>query len=266
MKAFFPAIFICFVVAAVGASVQGEDAPKKATVLNVGGIDSKNGAVIAGIVRFKGIKPELKPISEIAGAAFCKSCYAAGELPLHDDFVFGKNGADDTLANVLVYVSKGLDGKTFDVPKEPAVLDQVGCMYTPHVVAVMVGQTLEIRNSDATLHNVMAMPRHNPPFNFGMPVKDQVTAKVFKKSEFKMNLRCFMHPWMSAYVHVLEHPFFAITGEDGTFTIKGLPPGEYEISVLHESSALVPAPATASVKVIAGKSQSVDFAYSFAKP
>ena len=247
--------------------VANSDEPKEKALLpqNVGGVDAKDSGTITGVVHFKGEKPQVKPIAEIAGAAFCKQCYKDGDLPLHEDFVFGKNGNDDTLANVLVYVSKGLEGKSFDPPKNPAILDQVGCMYVPHVVAVMTGQTLEIRNSDATLHNVMVTPRHNPGFNTGMPMKDQTIEKVFKQPEFKMNFRCFMHPWMSAYVHVLPHPFFALTGEDGTFTIKGLPPGEYEISVLQESTLFQPTPATATVKVGANETKKQDFTYAPAK-
>jgi len=141
------------------------------------------------------------------------------------------------------------------------LLDQVGCMYAPHVVAVMTGQTLRIRNSDATLHNVMSNPQNNAPFNFGMPSKNQVIERVFQHPEFKMNLRCFMHPWMSGYVHVLENPFFAVTGADGTYSIKGLPPGEYEISVLQETSLFEPTPATAAVKVCANQTAHADFTY-----
>src|SRR5579884_470599 len=219
------ALLICLVT-----YVQAAEADKPAAQ-NVGGIDSKDGGTITGVVRFKGTKPEVKPISEIAGNGSCKEHYKDKPLPMHDTFVFGKHGDDDTLANVLVYVNKGLEGEKFEPPKRPAVLDQVGCMYTPHVVAVMTGQTLEIRNSDATLHNVMCNPRNNPGFNLGMPVKDQVIEKAFNKPELKINFRCFMHPWMSAYVHVLDHPFFAVTQADGTFTIKGLPPGEYEVKI-----------------------------------
>ena len=235
--------------------------PKRLASVNSGGVDDKAGGTVTGVVKFKGARPEPKPIAEIAGNSFCKQCYAGGEMPRQETIVLGKNGDDDTLQNVLVYVSKGLEGKTFDPPKEPAVLDQAGCVYTPHVVAVMAGQTLEIRNSDATLHNVMSSPRVNPPFNFGMPVKDQKNERVFKGAEFKMNLKCFMHPWMSSYVHVLEHPFFAVTGEDGTFTIKGLPPGEYELTVLHEASQLEPTPATVTVKLEAGGTSEVEFSY-----
>jgi plastocyanin len=242
---------------AVGAAADG----KPATTQSVGGIDAKDGASITGIVRFKGTIPAMKPIEEITGNAFCRQCYPEGKPPMHDEIVLGKNGPDDTLQNVLVYVSKGLEGKEFDPPKDAVLLDQAGCVYTPHVVAVMAGQPLEIRNSDATLHNVMASPRQNPPFNFGMPSKDDVVKKVFKQPELKINFHCFMHPWMSAYVHVLEHPFFAVTGADGAFTIRGLPPGEYEITVLHVGSLLEPTRPTASVKVQAGETKKVDFDY-----
>ena len=231
-----------------------------APAANVGGIDAKGGGTIAGVVRFKGTKPKPKVLTSIAGNAFCKQCYK-DELPVQDTFVFGKNGDADTLQNVLVYVSKGLEGKAFDPPKTPVVLDQVACIYTPHVVALMTGQPLEIRNSDATLHNVMASPNANPSFNFGMPTKDQRSTKVFRAPEFKINFRCFMHPWMSAYVHVMEHPFFAVTGADGSFTIRGLPPGEYEVTVLHESSLFAPTPAAATLKLAEGETKRVDFTY-----
>jgi plastocyanin len=242
------------------AAPQAPAPEVKPATPNVGGVKAQGTGTVTGIVRFKGEKPEAKPIAEVAGNGYCKQCYPDA-LPRHDDFVFGKNGADDTLVNVLVYVSKGLEDKTFDVPREPVLLDQSGCMYAPHVVAVMVGQTLEIRNSDATLHNVMSTPRNNAPFNFGMPGKDQVIKKVFKQPELKMNLRCFMHPWMSSYVHVLEHPFFAVTQADGTFTIQGLPPGEYEISVLHEAARFEATPTTVAVTVGAGETRTIEFGY-----
>jgi len=252
---------ICLVILLFLASSAFADEGAKRPPQSVGGIEPASGGSVGGVIRFKGEKPKAEPIKEIGGNAFCKEHQENGELPLHDSFVFGKNGNDDTLVNVLVYVSKGLEGKTFDKPKDPVILDQVGCMYTPHVVAVMVGQTLEIRNSDATLHNVMAMPRDNPPFNIGMPVQGSKLEKVFKNPEFKMNFKCFMHPWMSAYVHVLPHPFFAVSGNDGKYEIRGLPPGEYELTVLHETSMFEAEPAVVKVKIEAGKPSTADFVF-----
>jgi plastocyanin len=217
-------------------------------------------ATVTGIVKFKGPKPERKPNEGLLGQAFCKEA-CAGKAPLEEKWVFGKNGDDDTFANVLVYVSKGLEGKKFDPPKEHVVLDQVGCLYTPHVVSVMVGQTLEIRNSDATLHNVLCNPFKNKPFNEGMPIKGGKIEKIFTTPELKMDLRCVLHPWMLAYVHVLDHPFHAVTREDGAFTIKGLPAGEYELSVKHESSRFAAEPATVSIKVGAGETKKIEFVY-----
>ena len=254
------------VVLFVSLVVRAEEPPKKVPQQSVGGItDAKDAGTISGVVLFKGDKPEAKPIAEISGNAFCKEHHKDAP-PVRDNFVFGKNGDNDTLVNVLVYVSKGLEGQTFEPSKTPAVLDQVGCLYTPHVVAAMVGQTLEVRNSDATLHNVMASPRVNPAFNFGQPSAGSKNDLVFAGAEMKINVKCFMHPWMSGYIHVLEHPFFAVTSEDGTFTIKGLPAGEYEISVLHEATLIQPTPAMATVTVAAGETKKdLEFTYEVKK-
>jgi hypothetical protein len=101
----------------------------------------------------------------------------------------------------------------------------------------------------------------NKAFNEGMSVKGAVIEKVFQNPEFKADFRCFMHPWMVAYVHVMEHPFYAVTGADGTFTLKGLPPGEYEIAAMHESSRFEVAPERVAVSVKAGETKSIEFVY-----
>jgi plastocyanin len=234
------------------------DGDKKPVPPCVGGLDEPGGTV-SGIVKFTGKQPERKPLTNMTGNAYCAE-HCKGQPPLDEKWVFGKNGDADTFGNVLVYVSKGLEGKKFAPPKEPAVLDQMGCVYTPRVVGVMVGQPLQVRNSDSTLHNVMANLKTNKSFNEGMSVKGSSIEKVFQNAEFKADFRCFMHPWMVAYVHVMDHPFYAITGPDGAFTLRGLPPGEYEIATLHESSRFEPS-ACVTVKVAAGETKKIEFTY-----
>lgn len=250
------AVALALAALAVAAAQESKPGPQAC-----GGVDQPGGTV-QGIVKFTGKKPKRAPVSEVAGNAFCKECHKE-ELPLHERWVFGRNGGQDVVQNVLVHVTGGLEGRSFEPPKAPVVLDQVGCIYTPHVVGVMAGQTLEVRNSDGTLHNVMCNPRNNKGFNEGMSVKGGKLEKVFANAEFKLDLRCFMHPWMLAYAHVMKHPYYAVTGADGSFAIRGLPPGEYEISVLHETSRMIAEPATAKVKVAAAETQKVDFAYRF---
>ena len=148
-----------------------------------------------------------------------------------DDVVVNSNG---TLKNVFVYVKEGLAGKKFDAPKESVVFNQEGCQYSPKVFGIQTNQTLEILNSDDTLHNVHALPTQSPAFNLGMPIKGMKLKKTFTKPEVMVKIKCEVHPWMHAYAGVLDHPFFGVTGDDGTAAIKDLPPGQYVIEAWHE--------------------------------
>ncbi|MDH3523940.1 MAG: carboxypeptidase regulatory-like domain-containing protein [Acidobacteriota bacterium] len=142
--------------------------------------------------------------------------------------------SDGNLANVFVYVKEGVSG-SYPPPAEPLVLDQQGCAYHPHVTGLQTGQTLVIRNSDPTLHNVHAMPTKNPEFNQGQPFQNMELQKTFDQAEIMIRFKCDVHPWMSAYMGVVAHPFFAVTGADGSFTIEGLPAGDYVVESWHES-------------------------------
>jgi plastocyanin len=144
-------------------------------------------------------------------------------------------GQDGALENVFVYVKDGLDpAYSFEIPTTPVTLDQKGCRYTPRVFGVRAGQPVEIVNSDATLHNVHALPMMNQEFNQGEPSQGARMQKTFTVPEVMVRFKCDVHAWMSAYVGVMAHPFFAVTGADGTFTIKGLPPGTYTLEAWHE--------------------------------
>lgn len=142
--------------------------------------------------------------------------------------------ANGTLKNVFVYVKEGLAGKTFEAPKTPVTFDQNGCMYSPKVFGIQVNQPLEIVNSDNTLHNVHALPANSQQFNLGMPIKGMKLKKTFSKPEVMVKIKCEVHPWMSAWAGVLDHPFFGVTGDDGSAQIANLPPGQYVVEAWHE--------------------------------
>lgn len=192
------------------------------------GATAQDGLAVTGNVKIKGDIPKRKKIRMDADPK-CAALHA--EPPLTEEVVADAQG---NVQWAFVYVKKGLEGKKFEVPKTPAVLDQKGCQYHPHVLGIMVGQDLLVRNSDDLLHNVHALPFNNREFNFGQPQKGMEEKKQFTTPEVMVKVKCDIHPWMSAWVGVLEHPFHAVTGPDGNFKIEGLPAGKYTIEVWHE--------------------------------
>jgi plastocyanin len=143
-------------------------------------------------------------------------------------------GANGALANVVVFVKSGLDAYRFDPPKAPAVLDQNGCAYDPRVVALMANQPLEIRNDDATIHNVHATPKRNEEWNKAQRAGAPPLTVSFPRPEIAIPFMCNVHPWMRAFVFVFAHPYFAVTTTTGQFELKNLPPGTYTIEAWHE--------------------------------
>jgi len=183
---------------------------------------------ITGKVNFTGTAPDPQKIMMDADPV------CAG---LHPEPVFTEDvlaNPNSTLRNVFVYVKEGLEGKSFPTPAEPVTFNQKGCHYTPHVFGIRVNQTLEVVNSDATLHNVHGMPTQSKEFNLGMPIQGMKLTRKFDKAEIMVKFKCDVHPWMNAYVGVLSHPFFSVTGEQGNFEIKDLPAGSYTVEAWHE--------------------------------
>jgi hypothetical protein len=160
---------------------------------------------------------------------------------------------DGGLADVLVYVKSGI-GASYSAPAEPFLLDQIGCEYHPSMAVVMVGQPFRIRNSDDTLHNIHPRPTANREFNIGQPRKGMEVTKSFEKAEMMIPTGCEVHPWMRAYISVLAHPFFALTKEDGSYEIRALPDGEYEVEAVHSQLKS----ATGRVSVKGGRATRLD--------
>lgn len=210
-------------------------------------------ASISGKATFEGTAPKQKKIKTDADPK-CAELHADSPL-LAEEVVVNGNG---TLKNVFVYIKSGLEGKTFEPPKTPVELDQSGCHYIPHVFGMMAKQPLKIKNADDTLHNIHAMPSKSKEFNVGQPNKGMETIRTFAEPEVMVHFKCDVHPWMSAYVGVLNHPFYSVTGEDGTFTIKGLPAGEYEVAAWHEKYG----EQTQKIKVGDGEAKTADFKFS----
>lgn len=185
---------------------------------------------LRGTVRFQGTPPKMPTVYMAADPA-CDKLSPDGR-PAETVVVDPATGG---LANVLLYIQSGLDDDAvWPPPAAPARLDQKNCMYAPHVFGVRVGQEIEIHSADPTFHNVDARTKVNTPFNIGMPGANQVIRRSFSHPEVAVKLKCDIHPWMSAYVGVFTHPFFAVSAADGSFTFPTVPEGEYTVEAWHE--------------------------------
>jgi plastocyanin len=138
------------------------------------------------------------------------------------------------LANAFVYVSDGLGGRTFAVPDAPVTIDQRGCLYAPRVLGAQTCQPIRFVNSDPFLHNVHGTPGRSPAWNFGMSVRGSERTIRLEEPEVMVQVRCDVHPWMRAYIGVLDHPYFAVTGPDGRFTLADVPSGDLVVRAWHE--------------------------------
>lgn len=163
---------------------------------------------------------------------------------------------DGTLRNVIVSVKAGLGSRVFAPPLDPAIMDQKGCVYTPHVLSLQANQIVTFLNSDPTLHNVHAVSKLNPPFNVGMSVLGQKVSRFFSKPEI-VRMKCDVHSWMVSYIGVFDHPFHAVTGPEGTFSLEGLPAGTYEIEAWQETYGLL----TQTVTLDEGEKSTIEFTF-----
>jgi len=209
---------------ACGGANQQDTAPATAAPVT-NPVDPATAGSVKGSITLDGTPPPAQTINRRSDPY----CEQQGEARTQN-FVVSNGG----LENVFVYVKDGLGNLKFPVPTTPVVLDQHGCTYVPRVFGIQAGQPLEILNSDETLHNIHALPANNREFNRGQALKGLKHTHVFTTAEVMVPFKCDVHNWMNAWVGVLDHPFYAVSGPGGAFDIQGLPPGTYTIEAWHE--------------------------------
>lgn len=216
-------------------------------------VDRANAGTVTGTVHFAGKAPERIAIDmaqdPACGLNDSKANMTQQVVVHHGD-----------LANVFVYVKNGLGNQAYMPTKTPVVLDQKGCRYVPHVVAAMVGQPIEFRNSDPTMHNVHVVPQDGQNaagLDISQPPMGGTEQHAFRHAGLMIPVRCNNHPWMEAFLNIANNPFFAVSGADGKFTITGLPPGRYTLAAAQEKLGTQ----TKSVTVEKQKTTDADFTF-----
>jgi plastocyanin len=224
-------------------TVNAGSAPTLAT-------SSTGTAAVRGEVKFEGRVPKATPINMAADL----SCAKQHPIPvLSQDVVVDAKGG---LQHVVVFIADGLGGRTFDAPSQPAVIQQKGCMYQPHVMAMQANQKLDIVNSDTTTHNIHPMPKNNREWNKSQPPLVPIE-ETFAREEIAIPVKCNLHPWMRGYIAVFKHPYFVVTGKDGSFDLSNLPPGTYTIEAWHEKLGT----ATQKINLGANETKAIDFVF-----
>jgi hypothetical protein len=218
-----------------------------------------NEGTISGTVSYGGAAPEAKKIDTSADAA----CTSKSPNLMTEEWAV----KDGKVANTYVYIKDGtladnskINDYSFATPSAAATLDQNGCHYKPHVLGVMVNQPINITNSDPTTHNIHFTPKNNPDWNQSQPNGAAPLQHKLARAEVLVPVKCNQHPWMKSYVAVTKHPFFAVTAEDGSFTIKGVPPGKYTVVAWHEGGA-TGTEQTREVTVAASGTANADFKF-----
>jgi plastocyanin len=243
---------LALAAAACGGGSSSSSTPASGATPAGQQVDAATAGNVTGMVTIDGTAPKNEAIKMNADPV----CQKANTTPqFQESYMVGSDGK--SLANVFVYVKDGLGNYVFDAPTDSVRIDQKDCRYHPHVFGLRVGQTLEITNSDPTLHNIHALPKTNSEFNTAQPIQNMVTKHTFDKPEVMVPFKCEVHGWMNAYVGVVDNPYFSVTSDDGKFSLKGLPPGTYTIEAWQEKLG----PMTQSVTLAASESKEVNFTF-----
>lgn len=211
-------------------------------------------AVIKGKIIFKGDAAKYKRKS--INTAKDPNCKKSKKKIGSESVILNKKTDPITIRNTMVYVKEGLGDRKFPVKAGAVELNQFGCQYKPHVLGVMEGQDLIVKNGDPTNHNIHFLPKINKELNFSQP-KQGMTKTISLKTEDVFKAKCDVHPWMGCYIKVFNHPFFAVTGKDGTFELSGLPPGKFVIEAWHEKFGTQ----TVTVEVASGDTKVADLTF-----
>jgi plastocyanin len=202
------------------------EAPKPVAIFHV---DAATAGIVRGKVIYQGPKPARTVINMDSDAA-CQQDHAGH--PVYDEsLVTGKAGA---LANAFVYIQTGLEDKKFEPAQGPVLLNQHGCLFEPRVLGMRAGQTLDVKNSDNVSHNVHPKPTNNYDWNQQQSPGAPDLEHRFPRADVMIPVKCNVHSWMRAFIGVVDHPYFAVTGPDGAFELKNVPPGDYTLTVWQE--------------------------------
>jgi plastocyanin len=237
MRRFYP-LFLCILgwsMVLVGCQKQqkadsGAPAGAAATPVYFK-VNPASAGSIKGAIHFVGGRPKAKVIDMSGDPA----CVLAHKVRAYDEsLLVGPGGG---LADAFVYVKKGLEGKTFEVPTAQVTIDQRGCWFHPRVLGVQIGQVLQVINSDEVTHNIHPMAVENREWNHSQGPGDAPLIRKFTKPEVMIPVKCNIHSWMHAFIGVVDNPYFAVSKPDGTFEIPNLPAGTYTLAVWHDGMA-----------------------------
>jgi plastocyanin len=237
------------VLCACGSRSASENAQDP--TLPLASIDESTAGAITGRIIFTGDKPLMPPL-DMSANPMCERQHKTPQTA--ETAVINSSGG---IRDAFVWIKDGLPKARWAPPQTNVILDQSGCVYRPHVLGLMVGQQLEIDNSDPVNHNVHAEAQVNVPWNESQPPQAEKKFKTFSREEIWFPVTCSVHPWMRAYLCVVSHPFFAITNENGSYTIKGVPPGNYTLEAIQEKFGRK----TVRVTIAANQTKNINFTY-----